>query len=145
MIMTDTRYSPLETIVLLTRARAELVRDVDRAVSGHGVGFSDLMLLRQLAAAPDNRMRRSDLAHQLGVTTSNVARQLGPLERIGVVARESNPKDARLALVVLTESGERIVREASAIAEERAAVLLDRSWSGDEQAQLGALLDLVVR
>ncbi len=130
----------LDLVTLLSRVRAELVRDVDRAASGHGVSFSDLTLLRELAAAPEGRMRRSDLAERLGVTTSNIARQLGPLERIGVVDRETNPKDARLALVVLTDAGRRVATEAGAIADERAAATLDRAWSGEEQAQLEALL-----
>lgn len=140
MIMNTTRRTALETITLLSRVRAELVRDVDRAASGHGIGFSDLTLLRELARTSDGRMRRSDLADQLGVTTSAVARQLGPLERIGVVDRESNPKDARLAIVVLTDAGRRVADESGIVAEERARMLLDRRWSEREQAQLAALL-----
>jgi DNA-binding MarR family transcriptional regulator len=89
---------------------------------------------------PDGRIRRADLADRLGVTTSAIARQLGPLERIGVVDRESNPKDARLAIVVLTDAGRRVAAEASVFAEERAAMLLDRIWTSREQAQLDALL-----
>jgi DNA-binding MarR family transcriptional regulator len=131
----------LDTILLFARVRAELVRDIDRCVSGHSLGFSDLALVRALAAAPQQRMRRSDLAHALGVTPSAVARQVAPLERIGVVDRESNPKDARLALVVLTEAGQRVEREATAAASERASTLLDATWSADEQAQMRALLE----
>jgi DNA-binding MarR family transcriptional regulator len=132
--------SALDTVLLFARVRAELVRDVDRAVSGHSLGFSDLALVRLLAAAPGHRMRRSDLAHALGVTASAVARQVAPLERIGIVARESNPKDARLALVVLTDAGVRVEQEASAAAAERASSVLDRTWTADEQASLADLL-----
>lgn len=135
-----TSRTALDTVTLLSRVRAELVRDVDRAASGHGVSFSDLTLLRELAAMPDGRIRRVDLAERLGVTTSAIARQLGPLERIGVVDRESNPKDARLAIIVLTDAGRRVATEASVFVEERAAALLDRIWSAREQAQLDALL-----
>ncbi len=130
----------LETVTLLSRVRAELVRDVDRAASGHGVSFSDLTLLREVSSMPDGRIRRAELAERLGVTTSAIARQLGPLERIGVVDRESNPKDARLAIVVLTDAGRRVATEASVFAEERASLALDRIWSAKEQAQLDALL-----
>ena len=138
--MNTTSRTALETVTLLARVRAQLVRDVDRAASGHGVSFSDLTLLRELAATPEGRIRRADLADRLGVTTSAIARQLAPLERIGVVDRESNPKDARLAIVVLTDAGRRIAAEASVHADERAAMLLDRIWSPREQAQLDALL-----
>jgi DNA-binding MarR family transcriptional regulator len=133
----------LDTILRFARVRAELVRDVERAASGHSLGFSDLALVRLLAAAPGHRMRRSDLAEALGVTASAVARQVAPLERIGIVARESNPKDARLALVVLTDAGARVEREASAAAAERATSVLDRTWTAEEQASLAGLLDRV--
>lgn len=143
MLMTmnaNSSTTPLDAILLLARARAEVVGELDRAVNGHGLGFSDFVLLRTLAAAPQRRMRRSELATALGVTPSAVARQLGPLERIGVVDRESNPRDARLALVVLTESGARVASESSAVAEERAQSIVDRTWSADEVRQLVELL-----
>ena len=141
---TDTA-TPLDAIMLLARARGEVVRDIDRAVNGHGLGFSDLVLLRALAAAPDGRMRRSELAHALGVTPSAVARQLAPLERMGVVDRESNPRDARLALVVLTDAGARVVGEASATAEERARTTIAHIWNEHELEQLVELLARVSR
>ncbi|MCW2926084.1 MAG: MarR family transcriptional regulator [Thermoleophilia bacterium] len=135
----------LETVLLLSQARTKLVRDVDRAVNGHGLGFGDYVLLRELRAAPDGRMRRTELAERLGVTTSNVARQLGPLGRIGVVDRESNPRDARLALVVLTEAGARLVDEATVSAEARAGDVVARHWNDEERSQLATLLAGVTR
>jgi len=132
--------TPLDIVLLLHRARTSIVREVDRAVNAHGIGFSDFTLLRELSSTPEGRMRRSDLAETLGVTTSAVARQLVPLERIGVVARESNPRDARIALVVLTEAGARVVEEATVIAQERSESALDRIWSRDEREQLANLL-----
>ena len=98
----------LRTALGLSRARALVVRDVDESLgSHHGLGLNDLAVLLELQAAPGGRMRRAELARRLAVTTSGVARQLQPLERIGVVDRESNPTDARLAIVVLTPTGER--------------------------------------
>jgi L-alanine-DL-glutamate epimerase-like enolase superfamily enzyme len=75
----------------------------------HGPCAFELLELRQ---ARQQRLRRVELANRLGVTTSGIARQLGPLERIGLVGRESSPGDARLALVVLTEAGDRVAGEA---------------------------------
>lgn len=145
MIMHASTTSPLDALLQLARARAELVRELDRAVNGHGLGFSDFVLLRTLAATPDGRMRRSELAHALGVTPSAVARQLGPLERMGLVDRESNPRDARLALVVLTDAGARVFEEASATADERARSIVARTWDTTELDQLVALLQRVAR
>ena len=131
----------LSTVLDLARARTVILRDVDAAIGmHHGIGLSDLGLLLELRAAPEGRMRRVDLAHRLGVTTSGVARQLAPLERIGLVAREPSPGDARLALVVLTEAGSRVAGEAEPTAERGAATALGKLWEVDEQGALGFLL-----
>jgi DNA-binding MarR family transcriptional regulator len=135
---TDTALS---TVLDLGRARTLILRDVDAAIGmHHGIGLSDLGLLLELRGAPDHRMRRVDLAHRLGVTTSGVARQLAPLERIGLVGREPSPGDARLALVVLTEAGVRVAGEALPTAERGAATALGKLWKTDEQGALAFLL-----
>ena len=106
----------------LARARTLVLRDVDEPLgSHHGLGLNDLAVLLELQAAPGQKLRRVELARRLAVTTSGIARQLGPLERIGLVSRESNPTDARLALVVLTPRGAEVADEAGATAEAAAA------------------------
>jgi DNA-binding MarR family transcriptional regulator len=144
MLMSMTATSndtALSTVLDLARARTLILRDVDAAIGmHHGIGLSDLGLLLELQRAPDQRMRRVDLAHRLGVTTSGVARQLAPLERIGLVGREPSPGDARLALVVLTEAGARVASEAQPTAERGAETALAKLWGSDEQSALGFLL-----
>lgn len=133
--------SELQLIIGLDRIANAVVRDVDRSLgSYHGLGLNDLGLLLELAGAPEGKLRRSELAERLGVTTSGVARQLGPLERIGVVDRESNAKDARLALVVLTKAGRQLAQDASVTAAEAAERVLDKRWSVKDQVALGKLL-----
>ncbi|WP_268239352.1 MarR family winged helix-turn-helix transcriptional regulator [Longimycelium tulufanense] len=58
-------------------------------------------------------MRRSDLAHELGMTPSGVTRALVPLERVGLVSREPDPRDARVEPTVFTPAGERRLAEAT--------------------------------
>ena len=86
-------------------------------------------------------MRRVDLAARLDVTPSGVTRQLGPLERIGLVSREAHERDARLALVVLTDAGARIVEEALPTAEEAADRALGRVWSRADQERLRPIFE----
>jgi DNA-binding MarR family transcriptional regulator len=131
----------LGTVLSLALVRARIVREVDAELgSHHGLSLGDFALLLELREAPDHRMRRVELADRLGITPSGVARQLAPLERMGVVGREPHERDARLALVVLTATGRRVVDEALPTAEEAAERALYSRWSPAERERLGKLL-----
>jgi DNA-binding MarR family transcriptional regulator len=133
--------SALATVLHLAYARTAVVRDVDASLAGHhGLGLNDLALLLELDGAPRRRLRRIDLANRLGITPSGVARQLAPLERRGLVGRESHPDDARLALVVLTEAGAGLVADVVPTAAEAAEQVLAKLWNAEEQQQASALL-----
>ena len=134
-------YTTLNLVLDLSRSRTLVLRDIDQPLgSHHGIGLNDLTVLLQLRDAPGQTLTRVELARRLAVTPSGIARQLGPLERIGLVTRESHPTDARLALVVLTPRGAEVAREASATAEEAANVAVARLWSADERLVLAPLL-----
>ena len=132
--------SDLDTLFELSLLRTVLARELDHPLSLHGISVSDLALLGELRRADGGKLRRSELAQRLGITASGVARQVAPLERMGLVARESHERDARLALVVLTDTGTRIVDEALATAEAAAARAFAARWSDAERAQLASLL-----
>src|SRR5881275_3494770 len=102
----------LDVLSDLSILRTQLARELDHPLSAHGISLADLAILRELRREPDRKLRRSELARRLGVTASGVARQVAPLERMGLVDRESHERDARLALVVLTETGKQIVDDA---------------------------------
>jgi DNA-binding MarR family transcriptional regulator len=133
--------SHLQTVLDLALARTLVLRQVDVPLGHHhGVSLSDLALLLELRSAPGEKLRRVELATRLGITPSGVARQLAPLERIGLVGRESNPRDARLALVTLTDAGRRVSDAAAATAEEAAAAALGAIWGDADRARLAKLL-----
>jgi len=133
----------LSTVLDLALARSVVTRDVDAALGAHGLALGDLALLLELYDAPDGKLRRGDLAARLGVTPSGVARQLQPLERIGLVGREPHARDARLALVVLTDTGRRITEEALPTAERAAERTLSRYWSVGDRERLSKLISAV--
>jgi DNA-binding MarR family transcriptional regulator len=97
----------------LTRAYATLTRRLDNALSNvHGLSFGDFMILYHLERAPGSRLRRIDLAERLGVTASGVTRSLLPLEKLGLVARQPDPRDARVGYALLTEAGQQLLQYA---------------------------------
>ncbi|QLJ04552.1 MarR family transcriptional regulator [Streptomyces sp. NEAU-sy36] len=115
--MSDT----LDAALRLVRAQATLVRRFDARLGGlHGVSLADFTLLLRLGQAPGGRMRRVDLAEALGLTASGVTRALAPLERIGLVTREPDARDARVAYASLTGTGRERLTEMLATAEETA-------------------------
>ena len=130
--------SAFETCLHLARADAE----VRRRVEAQGLSLSDLAALHHLSSTRTGTMRRQDLADRLGISPSGVTRLLAPLEKLGYVARESDPRDARRSLVVLTPAGAERTRDAVAHAEERAQALLERSFDAE---QIAALTDLLLR
>jgi len=107
--------SVLQEFLGIRRAVALWENRVDAQLGAlHGLGLSDFAALHHLAEAPGGRLRRVDLAQRLAVTPSGVTRLLGPLERRGIVARESDGHDARATYAVLTRSGKTLAKDAAA-------------------------------
>lgn len=95
--------------LLLNIAKADAV--ISRRLNSQSLGFGDVALLYYISQAPEGKIRRVDLAEKLGVTASGVTRTLLPLEKIGVVKREVNERDARVSLTMLTASGKKMLEE----------------------------------
>lgn len=95
----------------LTKVQAVISRRFD-SLSIHGIGFNDFIILYLLGQAPGEKMRRIDLAEKIGLTASGVTRMLLPLEKIGLVTRETNERDARVSYVVLTKTGQQLFEDA---------------------------------
>ncbi|MGW4596801.1 MarR family winged helix-turn-helix transcriptional regulator [Streptomyces sp. NPDC004457] len=132
----------LDVALRLVRAQSALVRRFDARLGGlHGVSLADFTLLLRLDQAPGGRMRRVDLAESLGLTASGVTRGLAPLERIGLVTRETDARDARVAYAALTGTGRRRLAEMRTTAEETAAeVFAGPAWPAADIARLADLL-----
>lgn len=127
----------LQLLFNLTKTQSILQRKFDR-LSLHGLSYTDFMLLHLLASDTEGKTRRIDLASRIGLTPSGVTRLLSPLEKNGLVGRESNARDARVSYVVLTETGQRVYIEAKVTAEAVALELLPKLKAN----QLQAIMDL---
>ncbi len=126
----------------LARAWATLSRRLDNALGGHhGISFADYQLLRHLQQAPGGRLRRVDLADKLGLTASGVTRSLLPLEKIGLVGRQSDPRDARVGYALITPAGAELVTNATTVVDNISRAVL----GGPSRAQLEATSALLVQ
>ena len=90
-----------------------LIKKIDSQLSIHGISFTEYLIMNALDSAPNQMMRRIELAESVGLSASGVTRILAPMEKIKLVEKESNPRDARVSLVKLSEPGKVIFDEAS--------------------------------
>jgi len=101
-------------VINLWMSSTSISRKIDLRLGAiHGIGFTEYMVLFHLMNAPNNVQRRIDLADAIGRTASGVTRMLLPMEKIGLVTKESNPRDARVSLVKVTAAGEKVFHDAS--------------------------------
>jgi DNA-binding MarR family transcriptional regulator len=113
----------LKLLLNLTKVQAIVSRSFD-SLSAHGISFSDFMILYLLSQAPGTKMRRVDLAEKTGLTASGVTRMLVPLEKIGLIQREANERDARVSYASLTATGRQIFEDALVTATHKAREII---------------------
>ncbi|MCG8537960.1 MAG: winged helix DNA-binding protein, partial [Pseudomonadales bacterium] len=90
----------------------------------HGIGLTEYMVLLHLMKAQNHALRRIDIADALARTASGVTRLLVPMERIGLVEKETNQRDARVSLVKITPAGEELFQNATLTVNEKSASIL---------------------
>ncbi|WP_367330595.1 MarR family winged helix-turn-helix transcriptional regulator [Sphingobacterium multivorum] len=114
----------INTILNIVKVQSVITKKFD-GLSLHGLSLTDFMILRILSQVPGNRLRRIDLAESTGLTASGITRIISPMEKMGLVVKEHNDRDARVSYVKLTAAGDRILKEATVTAEHIANKLLD--------------------
>ena len=114
----------INTILNIVKVQSVITKKFDE-LSLHGLSLTDFMNLHILSQVPGNRLRRIDLAESTGLTASGITRIISPMEKMGLVVKEHNDRDARVSYVKLTAAGDRILKEATVTAEHIANKLLD--------------------
>ena len=133
--------SALDFCLRLARAQAMLVRRFDSTLGNlHGLSFGDYQLLYHLQRAPGGRLRRIDLAERLALTASGITRSLMPLEKIGLVARQADARDARVGYAAITAAGLALLAHANTTAQALGQELLGNA-SAEQLAPLSLLLN----
>jgi DNA-binding MarR family transcriptional regulator len=96
---------------------AKLNAMVNRRFYTQGLGLAEFMVLFYLNEAPGGKLRRVDLAEQLGLTASGITRLLLPMEKIGLVKRDADKNDARVSYAAIAPGGKRTLEESMEKAE----------------------------
>ena len=122
---------------------SKIQKRIGGGLSVHGVGLSEYLVLHQLFLARGQKMRRVDLAEQVGLSPSGITRLLNPMEKIGLIDKEPNPRDARVSFVALSASGLRVYEE-STKAFEFSSKRLFESLDSKQLSTFSALVGAVV-
>ncbi len=106
----DLDTTPMGVIGRISRLSRELERRLEPVFVGQGLEsglFDVLAALRR--AGPPHRLRPTDLAESLMLTSSGATKRLDRLEQAGLIARQPDPTDRRGILIELTPAGHRLV------------------------------------
>jgi len=109
MYYTVTMKNTLSLLFGINKASAV----ISRRYSSHGLSFTDFMILYRLNSSPNGKLRRVDLAEELGLTASGITRLLLPLEKLGIIERTTDDADARARFAALTKAGKNMLEEAT--------------------------------
>ncbi len=133
--------SRLEAWIRFLRAHAALTRELSaELVADHGLTLNDYEVLLHLARAPEQQMRRVDLAESILLTPSGITRLLEGLERSGLVERVGSDTDRRVVYARLTDAGAEKLREAGRTHVAGIESLFVGRYTDEELATLSALL-----
>lgn len=110
----------------------------------HGISVNEFFMLWHLDSAPRHRLARVELAKRMHVAASTITRMAAPMEKIGLLDREADERDARLVFVTITEAGKMKLTEAKATFAKRAGYAFQDRWSEEELEQLSDLLGRLV-
>ena len=106
-------YTPtMQLVMALNSLQSKLLRKIDLGLSLHGISFTEFLVLHHLDTAPSKTLRRIDLAEAVGLSASGVTRLLSPMEKLHLVEKASNPRDARVSLVRLSATGAQVLENA---------------------------------
>jgi DNA-binding MarR family transcriptional regulator len=95
------------------RVHAAVVPRLERELAAVGMALSWYDVLLELNAAPERRLRMTELGARAVLSRERVSRVVDELERAGLVRRERNPDDGRSLLAVVTDEGRARLRAAA--------------------------------
>jgi DNA-binding MarR family transcriptional regulator len=128
----------------LLRTHAAVVPLLDRALQQTGLPLSWYDVLLEVNAAEGRRLTMGELGERAVLSRSRVSRVVDELCSAGLLARESNPADARSTYATITQTGRQRLRAAAPVyleaVERHFADHLDRSEQRLIAGALGKVL-----
>jgi len=108
-------FDPISAWAGLLRTHAAVLPKLERALAPTGLPLTWYDVLMVTNAAPDRRLRMTELGRQAVVSRERVSRVVSELELAGLVVRQPNPDDKRSSYAAITPEGRRRLRAAAPI------------------------------
>lgn len=90
-----------------------MLRELDDALdANHRMSVTEFDVLITLDNAPDRRLRMTDLAREIMLSSGGLTRLAGRLESRRLIRREPDPDDGRAFRATLTPDGEEMLAQA---------------------------------
>ncbi|HEY3633372.1 MAG TPA: MarR family transcriptional regulator [Jatrophihabitantaceae bacterium] len=131
-----------ELLTLFTRASKLLRTAADDAMSVHGVRVGQNIILEALWA--DDGLTPGQIAQRVGLATPTVVNTVTRMEQAGLVVRRSDPQDARLVRIQLTDRG-RALRDVIGAARDELARHATATLTKDERRHLHTALEKIIK
>jgi DNA-binding MarR family transcriptional regulator len=97
----------------LLRVHAAVLPRLERELTAVGMPLAWYDVLLELNAAPDHRLRMTELGARAVLSRERVSRVVDELEHAGLAHRERNPDDGRSLLAGITDEGRARLRAAA--------------------------------
>lgn len=138
----DVDLDLITTFGRLVEAATSLERELGRELRRRaGIPHPWLEVMLRISRAPRGRVRMTELAAQVALTTGGVTKLLDRMVATGLVEREGCPSDGRVTWATLTPAGYVKLEEAAQVHSEQ----LREVFAGWERAELDTLDRLLDR
>ncbi len=134
----------MSLVMALSTLESRLARRFDQHLGLHGISYREFLVLHHLAQAPGQALSRGELAELVSLSASGITRMLRPMEKIGLVEKKVNPRDARSNPVKLSPAGQTIYADALQTFSEGAGASMKPLTAG-KIAQCRELLGEILR
>lgn len=134
----------LESIFMIKSSllNNKISKRFDAELSILGISFTEYLIMYHLKNSSSNTMRRIDLAELMNMSPSGITRLLAPMEKLKLIEKVANPRDARQSLVKLSMAGQTKFKDATVSFDHRATEML-KQLDDKEIQQLDGLLNKI--
>lgn len=142
--MSENTSQASELALNIISLHSKLQKRIGNTLSTHGIALSEYLILNQLYIMPGQKMKRCDLAEKVGLSPSGITRLINPMEKIGLVEKEKNARDARISLVTLSDTGKQVYKDAKLSFDMTATTLFDELHN-KQKDNLSTLLNILLK